>query len=122
MLAVNLRKLGIETTFVDPDDPETFAARCGRTRAPLFAETLGNPQSNVLDIEAVADIAHAHGMPLVVDNTVPSPYPVPGRSRWGADIVVHSATKYLGGHGTTHGRRDRRARQDSRGTTASSPG
>ena len=69
------------------------------TRA-VFAESLGNPSLTVLDIQAVADVAHAHGVPLVIDNTVPSPF-LCNPIRFGADIVVHSATKYLGGHGTT---------------------
>ncbi|HEX6829557.1 MAG TPA: aminotransferase class V-fold PLP-dependent enzyme, partial [Burkholderiales bacterium] len=102
LLEVNLRQLGIETRFVNPDDPENFRrALSPRTRC-LYAETLGNPLNNVLDIEAVAAIAHEAGIPLVVDNTVPSPClcrPI----EWGADIVVHSATKYIGGHGTTMG-------------------
>jgi O-acetylhomoserine (thiol)-lyase len=102
MLAVNLKKFGIDTTFVDATQPDAFAVAIGpRTRA-VFAETLGNPSLAVLDIAAVAEVAHAHGLPLVVDNTVPSPFlcnPV----ALGADIVVHSATKYLAGHGTTLG-------------------
>jgi len=100
MLAVNLAKLGIETTFVDGASIDAFAAAMRpRTRA-VFAESLGNPSLQVLDIAAVAEVAHAHGVPLVVDNTVPSPF-LCNPIRFGADIVVHSATKYLGGHGTT---------------------
>src|SRR3982751_5960053 len=100
MLAVTLARLGIETTFVDGASPEAFAAAMRpRTRA-VFAESLGNPSLAVLDIAAVADVAHAHGVPLVVDNTVPSPF-LCNPIAFGADIVVHSATKYLGGHGTT---------------------
>jgi O-acetylhomoserine (thiol)-lyase len=100
MLAVNLARLGIETTFVDGRCADAFAAAMRpRTRA-VFAESLGNPSLAVLDIGAVADVAHAHGVPLVVDNTVPSPF-LCNPIRFGADIVVHSATKYLGGHGTT---------------------
>ncbi|MFN0182362.1 MAG: O-acetylhomoserine aminocarboxypropyltransferase/cysteine synthase family protein [Aquabacterium sp.] len=102
MLAVNLRKFGIETTFVDATDPTAFAAAIRPNTRALYAETLGNPSLQVLDIAAVADVAHAHGLPLIVDNTVPSPAlcnPV----ALGADIVVHSATKYLAGHGTTLG-------------------
>jgi O-acetylhomoserine (thiol)-lyase len=102
LLHVNLKKLGIETTFVDPADPENFRRSIGKTTKLLYAETLGNPLINVVDIEALANIAHEAGIPLVVDNTVPSPYlcrPI----EWGADIVVHSATKYIGGHGTTMG-------------------
>ncbi len=102
MLSVNLRRFGIETTFVDPARPEEFAAAMRPETRAVFAESLGNPSLAVLDIAAVAGIAHAHGVPLVVDNTVPSPFlctPI----ALGADLVVHSATKYLGGHGTTLG-------------------
>ena len=102
LLNVNFRRFGIVTHFVDPDDPEQFRqALTPRTRA-LFAETLGNPQINVLDIEAIATIAHEAGVPLIVDNTVPSPY-LCRPFDYGADIVVHSATKYIGGHGTSIG-------------------
>ena len=103
LLDVNMRKLGVETTFVAPDDPENFrrAIQPGKTKL-LYAETLGNPLINVVDIEALAGIAHEAGIPLVLDNTVPSPY-LCRPFDWGADIVVHSATKYLGGHGTTMG-------------------
>ena len=100
MLAVNLAKFGIETSFVDATDPAAFAAAMRPTTRAVFAESLGNPSLVVLDIAAVAEVAHAQGVPLVIDNTVPSPAlcnPV----AFGADIVVHSATKYLGGHGTT---------------------
>jgi O-acetylhomoserine (thiol)-lyase len=102
LLDVNLRKLGIETTFVDPDDPQNFARALQPNTKCLYAETLGNPRLNVLDIAAVADIAHGAGIPLIVDNTVPSPY-LCRPFEHGADIVVHSATKYLAGHGTTMG-------------------
>ncbi len=99
---VSFRRLGIQTTFVDPDDPENFRrAITHRTRC-LYAETIGNPRMNVLDISAVADMAHEAGIPLIVDNTFASPYlcrPI----EHGADIVVHSATKYIGGHGTSIG-------------------
>ena len=100
MLAVNLAKLGIETTFVDGSSADAFAAAMRPTTRAVFAESLGNPSLRVLDIAAVAEVAHAHGVPLVVDNTVPSPF-LCNPIRFGADIVVHSATKYLGGHGTT---------------------
>jgi O-acetylhomoserine (thiol)-lyase len=100
MLAVNLAKLGIETTFVDGASADAFAAAMRPTTRAVFAESLGNPSLAVLDIAAVAAVAHAHGVPLVVDNTVPSPY-LCNPIALGADIVVHSATKYLGGHGTT---------------------
>jgi len=100
MLAVNLAKLGIETTFVDGASVDAFAAAMRPSTRAVFAESLGNPSLQVLDIAAVAEVAHAHGVPLVVDNTVPSPF-LCNPIRFGADIVVHSATKYLGGHGTT---------------------
>jgi O-acetylhomoserine (thiol)-lyase len=102
LLDVNLRKLGIDTTFVDPDEPESFRRALRPNTRVLYAETLGNPRINVLDIEAVAGIAHSAGIPLMVDNTVPTPY-LCQPFRWGADIIVHSATKYMGGHGTTMG-------------------
>jgi len=99
---VTFRQFGITTVFVNPDDPENFRkALTPRTRV-LYAETMGNPQINVLDIEAVAKIAKEAGVPLVVDNTFASPYlcqPI----KFGADIVIHSATKFIGGHGTTMG-------------------
>lgn len=99
---VNFRRMGIDTKFVHPDDPENFRkAITGKTKA-LYAETMGNPGINVLDIEAVAKIAHEAGIPLVIDNTFASPYlcrPID----FGADIIVHSATKFIGGHGTTMG-------------------
>ena len=95
-----LPKLGIEVSFVDdPDDFDEWRAAIRPNTKLLFAESLGNPRANVLDVRAVADIAHEAGVPLVVDNTVPTPYllrPI----EYGADIVIHSATKYLGGHGT----------------------
>ena len=102
MLAVNLRKFGIETSFVDATRPEAFAAAMQPNTRAVFAESLGNPSLAVLDIAAVADAAHAHGVPLIIDNTVPSPF-LCNPIRFGADIVVHSATKYLAGHGTTLG-------------------
>ncbi|MBI4755936.1 MAG: O-acetylhomoserine aminocarboxypropyltransferase/cysteine synthase [Betaproteobacteria bacterium] len=101
-LDFNFRKLGIETTFVDPDDPENFRRAVTQRTRCLYAETIGNPRGNVLDIEAVAKIAREAGVPLVIDNTFASPYlcrPI----EHGADIVVHSATKFIGGHGTTMG-------------------
>jgi O-acetylhomoserine (thiol)-lyase len=100
MLAVSLKKFGIDVSFVDATKPEAFAAAIRPNTRVIYAETLGNPSLVVLDIAAVADVAHAHGLPLIVDNTVPSPAlcnPV----ALGADVVVHSATKYLAGHGTT---------------------
>jgi O-acetylhomoserine (thiol)-lyase len=101
-LDVNFRKLGINTILVDADDPENFArAITPKTRA-IYAETMGNPSLNILDIEAVAAIANAEGIPLFIDNTFASPY-LCRPFEWGAAIVVHSATKFLGGHGTTMG-------------------
>jgi O-acetylhomoserine (thiol)-lyase len=102
LLHVNLKKLGIETTFVDPADPGNFRKSIKKNTKLLYAETLGNPLINVVDIEALAKIAHEADIPLVLDNTVPSPY-LCRPMEWGADIVVHSATKYIGGHGTTMG-------------------
>ena len=102
MLAVNLKKLGIATSFVDAGSAEAFAAAMRPNTRAVFAESLGNPSLQLLDIAAVAEVAHAHGVPLIVDNTVPSPF-LCNPIRFGADIVVHSATKYLAGHGTTLG-------------------
>ena len=102
LLHVNLKKLGIETTFVDPDEPENFRRAIKPNTRLLYAETLGNPSINVVDIAAIGAIAREAGIPLIVDNTVPSPY-LCRPMEWGADIVVHSATKYIGGHGTTMG-------------------
>ena len=99
---VNFRRMGIDTKFVQPDDPENFRRAITSKTKALYAETMGNPGINVLDIEAVANIAHEAGLPLVIDNTFASPYlcrPID----FGADIVVHSATKFIGGHGTTMG-------------------
>ena len=100
LLAVNLRKFGIECSFVDASDLSAVAAAMQANTRAVFAESLGNPSLQVLDIAAVAEVAHAHGVPLMVDNTVASPY-LCNPIDWGADVVIHSATKYLGGHGTT---------------------
>ncbi|WP_272026957.1 bifunctional o-acetylhomoserine/o-acetylserine sulfhydrylase [Kocuria rosea] len=98
-----LPKLGIETTFVsDPDDPEAWRRAVRPNTKAFFAETIPNPRNDVLDIETVSGIAHDHEVPLIVDNTVATPYLVQPL-RWGADVVVHSATKFLGGHGTAIG-------------------
>lgn len=102
MLAVNLKKFGVDTTFVDATDPAAFAAAMRPNTRAVYAESLGNPSLVVLDIAAIADVAHAHGVPLIIDNTVPSPF-LCNPLALGADIVVHSATKYLAGHGTTLG-------------------
>jgi len=102
LLHVNLKKLGIETTFVSPDEPENFRKAIKKNTKLLYAETLGNPLINIVDISAIAAIAKDAGVPFLVDNTVPSPY-LCRPFEHGADLVVHSATKYLGGHGTTMG-------------------
>jgi O-acetylhomoserine (thiol)-lyase len=95
-----LPKLGIEVSFVeDPDDLEAWAAAVRPNTKAFYAESIGNPRNDVLDIAAVAEVAHANGVPLIVDNTVASPYLINPLAH-GADIVVHSATKFLGGHGT----------------------
>jgi O-acetylhomoserine (thiol)-lyase len=95
-----LPKLGIEVTFVsDPDDPQAWRDAVRPNTKLFFGETIANPKNDVLDIEAVAGIAHEAGIPLVVDNTVATPYLIQPL-KWGADVVVHSATKYIGGHGT----------------------
>jgi O-acetylhomoserine (thiol)-lyase len=95
-----LPKLGIETTFVeDPDDPDAWRAAVRPETKAFFAESIGNPKIDVLDIAAVAEVAHEHGVPLIVDNTIATPYLIRPLEH-GADIVVHSATKFLGGHGT----------------------
>ena len=102
LLAHTLPQFGITTRFADHKNPDSFAPLIDERTKAIFVESLGNPQGNVTDIRRIADIAHAHGIPLIVDNTVASPYllrPI----EHGADIVVHSLTKYLGGHGTTIG-------------------
>jgi O-acetylhomoserine (thiol)-lyase len=99
---VNFRRMGIETTFVDIDDMDAIAAAIGPKTKAVYAETVGNPQVNVLDIEAVSAVTRAAGVPLVVDNTFPTPY-LCRPFEWGADLVVHSATKFIGGHGTSIG-------------------
>lgn len=102
LFANTLKDQGLTTTFVDPSDPENFEAAIKENTKLLYVETLGNPNSNVVDIEAIAEIAHKHGIPLIVDSTFATPYllrPI----EHGADIVVHSATKFIGGHGTVMG-------------------
>ncbi|AGB18392.1 homocysteine synthase [Thermoanaerobacterium thermosaccharolyticum] len=102
LFALTLPKLGIKTTFVDPDDPENFRkAITDRTKA-LYIETIGNPGINIPDFEAIAKIAHENKIPLIVDNTFATPY-LFRPFEYGADIVVHSATKFIGGHGTSIG-------------------
>ncbi|MGN0591484.1 O-acetylhomoserine aminocarboxypropyltransferase/cysteine synthase family protein [Ruminococcus sp.] len=102
LLANTLREQGITTTFVDPTDPANFEAAITDRTKLIYAETLGNPNSDVIDLEAVSAVAHKHGIPLIVDSTFATPYllrPI----EHGADIVVHSATKFIGGHGTVMG-------------------
>ncbi len=99
---VNFRRMGINTTFVDPDDPENFRAAINDRTRVVYLETIGNPLGNLIDIQAVADIAHEHGIPLMVDNTFASPY-LCRPFEHGADIIVHSATKFICGHGTSIG-------------------
>lgn len=102
LFSITLPKLGVNVRFVDPSDPENFKAAITEKTKAIFAESIGNPKGDVLDIEAVAKVAHDHHLPLIVDNTFPSPYllqPI----KHGADIVVHSATKFIGGHGTSIG-------------------
>jgi O-acetylhomoserine (thiol)-lyase len=97
-----LRKMNVGLTWVDPDDPAAWRAAVQDNTKAFYAETIGNPAGNVLDIETVAAIAHEHDLPLIVDNTFATPYlcrPI----EWGADIVIHSATKFIGGHGTSIG-------------------
>ncbi|WP_405082387.1 homocysteine synthase [Paenibacillus chitinolyticus] len=102
LFSTTLAKLGIRVKFVDPSDPENFRQAISDKTKALYAETVGNPRGDLLDVEAVAAIAHENGIPLIVDNTFPTPYllrPI----EHGADIVVHSATKFIGGHGTSIG-------------------
>jgi len=102
LLHHTMPKIGINVTFVDPTNPESFRAAIQPNTKAIYAETVGNPRLDTLDIEAVANIAHENGIPLIVDNTLPSPYLI-NPLKWGADIVVHSATKFIGGHGTSIG-------------------
>ena len=102
LLAHTLAQFGVETTFVDAHDLEAVAAAIRPNTKAVYLETLGNPNSDIPDIDAIAQIAHAHGLPLVIDNTFGTPYLIRPIAH-GADIVVHSATKFIGGHGTTLG-------------------
>ena len=102
LLANTLKEQGLSVTFVDPSDPENFLKAIKPNTKLLYAETLGNPNSDVIDLEAISAIAHKNGIPLIVDNTFATPYylrPI----EHGADVVVHSATKFIGGHGTVMG-------------------
>ena len=102
LLAHTLPQYGIRTTFVDAHDPAQVAAAIQPDTKAIYLETLGNPNSDIPDIDVIADIAHAHGLPLVIDNTFGTPYLIRPIEH-GADIVVHSATKFIGGHGTALG-------------------
>ena len=102
LFAHTLPQYGIEVRWADPDDPESIASLVDEKTRLVFAETIGNPKLNVVDLRAWADAAHAHGLPLVVDNTVPTPILCRAFDH-GVDVVVHSATKYIGGHGTSIG-------------------
>lgn len=102
LFANTLKEQGLDVTFIDEADPENFEKAIKPNTKALYAETLGNPNSDILDIEAVSEIAHKHGIPLIVDNTFATPFllrPI----EHGADIVVHSATKFIGGHGSVMG-------------------
>lgn len=102
LFANTLKEQGLNTTFVDPSDPENFEKAIQPNTKLFYAESLGNPNSDVIDLEAIADIAHKHGIPFIVDSTFATPYllrPI----EHGADVVVHSATKFIGGHGTVMG-------------------
>ena len=102
LFANTLPDLGIKVHFVDPSDPDNFRRAINERTKCIYAETIGNPKLDVLDIEAVARVAHEHGLPLIIDNTFATPY-LCRPLEWGADIVVHSATKWIGGHGNSIG-------------------
>ena len=102
LFANTLREQGLTTTFVDPSDPENFEKAIKPNTKLIYAETLGNPNSDIIDIEAISAVAHKHGIPLIVDSTFATPYLIRPIEH-GADIVVHSATKFIGGHGTVMG-------------------
>lgn len=102
LLAHTLPEYGITTTFVDPDEEGSFEKAIQENTKAVFIETLGNPNSNIIDIRKIADVAHAHKIPLVIDSTFATPYLI-RPIEYGADIVVHSATKFIGGHGTAIG-------------------
>lgn len=102
LLHNTLTSYGISTTFVDPSDPENVEQAIRPNTKAVFIETLGNPNSSPVDIRAIADMAHAHGLPLLIDNTFGTPYIIRPIEH-GADVVIHSATKFLGGHGTSLG-------------------
>ena len=101
-MAHTLSMFGVETTFVDAHDPEALERAIRPNTKAVYLETLGNPNADIPDIDRIAEIAHRHGLPLVIDNTFGTPYLIRPIEH-GADIVVHSATKFLGGHGTALG-------------------
>ncbi|MHA1785863.1 MAG: O-acetylhomoserine aminocarboxypropyltransferase/cysteine synthase family protein [Candidatus Helarchaeota archaeon] len=98
----SLKKLGITVHFVDPSDPSNFASKINDKTRLIYLETLGNPKLNIIDIEAISKVAHENDIPLFIDNTVPTPF-LCNPIKYGADIVLHSATKFIGGHGTSIG-------------------
>lgn len=102
LLAHTLPAYGVDTTFVEPDEPAHFEKAIRENTKAIFIETLGNPNSNIIDIEAVAEVAHRHKIPLIIDNTFGTPYLIRPLEH-GADIVIHSATKFIGGHGSSLG-------------------
>lgn len=102
LFAQTLEKLGIHTVFVDPDNPENFRKAINEKTKAVYIESIGNPGTNLIDIEAVANIAHENNIPLIIDNTFGTPYLI-RPIEYGADIVIHSATKFIGGHGTSIG-------------------
>jgi O-acetylhomoserine (thiol)-lyase len=102
LFAHTFPQIGINARFAAPDDIDGMAALIDDRTKAVYLESLGNPAGNVVDLEAVAEMAHAHGVPVIVDNTVPSPY-LNNPFKWGCDIIVHSLTKYMGGHGTIIG-------------------
>jgi O-acetylhomoserine (thiol)-lyase len=101
-LDVTLRRFGVETTFIRSSDPADYAAAIKDNTKLIFAETIANPSGEIADIEGLAEVAHAHHLPLIIDSTIATPY-LNRPLEWGADVVIHSATKFLGGHGTTLG-------------------
>ncbi len=102
LFSVTLPRYGVNTVFVNPDDVKNFEEAITEKTKAVFIESIGNPNANIIDIEAVANIAHKHGIPLIIDNTFGTPYLV-RPIEYGADVVVHSATKFIGGHGTSIG-------------------
>jgi O-acetylhomoserine (thiol)-lyase len=101
-LDVTLRRFGVETTFVTSSDPADYEAAITDNTKLVFAETIANPSGEIADIEGLAEVAHSHHLPLIIDSTIATPY-LNRPLEWGADVVIHSATKFLGGHGTTLG-------------------